>query len=74
MSLHQVVKNISYSFGANIVSLGVFVLMVMFVPKLLSVENYGKWWLFLFYFSYLGFCILVGKMVFIYAMQTKGSE
>lgn len=55
MSLRQVVKNISYSFGANIVSLGVSVLMVMFVPKLLPVEDYGKWQLFLFYFSYLGF-------------------
>lgn len=29
--------------------------MVMFVPKLLLVEDYGKWQLFLFYFSYLGF-------------------
>lgn len=55
MSLRQVVKNISYSFGANMVSLGVSVLMVMFVPKLLPVEDYGKWQLFLFYFSYLGF-------------------
>lgn len=55
MSLRQVVKNISYSFGANIISLGVSVLMVMFVPKLLPVEDYGKWQLFLFYFSYLGF-------------------
>lgn len=55
MSLHQVIKNVSYSFGANIVSLGVSVLMVMFVPKLLPVEDYGKWQLFLFYFSYLGF-------------------
>ena len=55
MSLRQVVKNIFYSFGANIISLGVSVLMVMFVPKLLPVEDYGKWQLFLFYFSYLGF-------------------
>ena len=29
--------------------------MVMFVSKLLLVEDYGKWQLFLFYFSYLGF-------------------
>lgn len=55
MSIRQVINNISYSFGANIVSLGVSVLMVMFVPKLLPVEDYGKWQLFLFYFSYLGF-------------------
>lgn len=29
--------------------------MVMFVPKFLSVDDYGLWQLFLFYFSYLGF-------------------
>lgn len=55
MRFCQVAKNITYSFAANIVSLGVSVLMVMFVPKLLPVEEYGKWQLFLFYFSYLGF-------------------
>lgn len=55
MSFRQIIKNVSYSFGANIVSLVVSVLMVMFVPKLLLVEDYGKWQLFLFYFSYLGF-------------------
>jgi O-antigen/teichoic acid export membrane protein len=55
MKIHQSVKNVSYSVGANIVSLGVSVLMVMFVPKFLPVEDYGKWQLFLFYFSYLGF-------------------
>lgn len=55
MNFRQVVKNLSYSFGANIVSLGISVLMVMFVPKLLLVEDYGKWQLFLFYASYLGF-------------------
>lgn len=54
-NFRQVVKNISYSFGANVVSLGISVLMVMFVPKLLLVEDYGKWQLFLFYISYLGF-------------------
>ncbi len=55
MSFRQIIKNVSYSFGANTVSLVVSVLMVMFVPKLLLVEDYGKWQLFLFYFSYLGF-------------------
>ena len=52
MSFRQIIKNVSYSFGANIVSLVVSVLMVMFVPKLLLVEDYGKWQLFLFYFSF----------------------
>lgn len=51
----QILKNVSYSFLANLVSLLVSVCMVMFVPKFLSMENYGLWQLFLFYFSYLGF-------------------
>ena len=51
----QIMKNISYSFLANLISLLVSVCMVMFVPKFLSVEDYGLWQLFLFYFSYLGF-------------------
>ncbi|MBQ9406326.1 MAG: hypothetical protein IJU37_06250 [Desulfovibrio sp.] len=55
MSGKQVLKNVSYSFMANAVSLLVSVCMVMFVPKFLPVEEYGLWQLFLFYFSYLGF-------------------
>lgn len=51
----QILKNISYSFSANLISLMVSVCMVMFVPKFLTVEDYGLWQLFLFYFSYLGF-------------------
>lgn len=55
MNLIETLKNIAYSFGANFVSLGISVFMVMFVPKFLSVDDYGLWQLFLFYFSYLGF-------------------
>ncbi len=55
MKAHNFLKNLSYSFSANVVSLGVSVFMVMFLPKFLSLEDYGLWQLFLFYFSYLGF-------------------
>lgn len=48
-------KNIAYSFGANLTSLCISIFMVMFVPKVLSIDDYGLWQLFLFYFSYLGF-------------------
>lgn len=50
-----VLKKLSYSVIANLISLLVSVIMVMFVPKFLSLEDYGTWQLFLFYFSYLGF-------------------
>ena len=55
MKINLVIKNIAYSFGANLISLGISVFMVAFVPKFLSVDDYGLWQLFLFYFSYLGF-------------------
>jgi O-antigen/teichoic acid export membrane protein len=55
VNLKEVVKNISYSFSANLISLLISVFMVLFVPKLLSVNDYGLWQLFLFYYSYLGF-------------------
>lgn len=55
MKMRVVFKNISYSFSANLISLAASVFMVMFVPKFLSVNDYGLWQLFLFYFSYLGF-------------------
>lgn len=55
MKLIETLKNIAYSVGANFISLGISVFMVMVVPKFLNVNDYGLWQLFLFYFSYLGF-------------------
>lgn len=55
MNLLNTLKNIAYSFGANLTSLCISIFMVMFVPKVLSIDDYGLWQLFLFYFSYLGF-------------------
>ncbi len=55
MIIGKVIRDIAYSFGANAVSLGISVFMVMVVPKFLSVDDYGLWQLYLFYFSYLGF-------------------
>ncbi len=55
MNLIAILRNIAYSFGANLFSFCVSIFMVLFVPKFLSVDDYGLWQLFLFYFSYLGF-------------------
>lgn len=55
MKFVATLKNIAYSFSANFISLGISVFMVMVVPKFLSVDDYGLWQLFLFYFSYVGF-------------------
>lgn len=48
-------KNISYSFTANITSMLISVLMIIFMPKILEVQDYSIWQLYAFYSSYLGF-------------------
>lgn len=55
IKVKKVLKNISYSFMANIISMIISVISVVFLPKFMSVENYGVWQLYLFYVSYLGF-------------------
>lgn len=55
MKESSIVRNISYSFFANLLYLVVSAVMVIIVPKLISLNDYGMWQLFLFYFSYLGF-------------------
>lgn len=49
------VRNVSYSVIANIVSLLAGVTVVLLVPKLLGVEEYGYFQLFMFFINYVGF-------------------
>lgn len=53
--MHQIFKNISFTFLSNIVCTVVSVLVVFFVPKSVGVENYGYFQLYLFYINYTGF-------------------
>ena len=69
MVKRQIVKNISFSFCANLLSFIVSIFMVMFVPKFLSIDEHGKWQLFLFYMTYLGGVRLDGEMGFICVLQ-----
>lgn len=56
MSINKsIFKNISYSFVANITSMLISVLMIIFMPKILEVQDYSIWQLYVFYSSYLGF-------------------
>lgn len=43
----------SYSFLANIISLIISVMMILIVPKILGVNEYGYWQLYLFYSGYI---------------------
>ena len=49
------IRNFSYTLSSNLISLLVSTLVVLIVPKLIGVEEYGYWQLYLFYTSYVGF-------------------
>lgn len=49
------IKNLSYTISSNLISLIVSTLVVLVVPKLIGVPEYGYWQLYLFYTSYVGF-------------------
>ncbi|MCG3447928.1 lipopolysaccharide biosynthesis protein [Enterococcus durans] len=51
----SVMKNLYYTVAANFVTLGISVLLNLFVPKLLGVTEYSYWQLYVFYSSYVGF-------------------
>lgn len=47
-------KNFSYTFSSNILSTLISVVIAFVIPKLISVEQYGYYQLYLFYASYVG--------------------
>ena len=53
--MDKILKKLSYSFMANIFSALTSVLMILVLPKVMSMEAYGIWQLFIFYFTYVGF-------------------
>lgn len=52
--MNNILKKISFSFCANIFSVFVSMLMILVLPKIMTMEDYGIWQLFMFYFSYVG--------------------
>lgn len=48
-------KNVSYSISSNLISLSASILVILIIPKLIGVEEYGYWQLYIFYSSYVGF-------------------
>lgn len=49
------IKNMSYTISSNLLSLMVSTLVILIVPKLIGIEEYGYWQLYIFYSSYVGF-------------------
>ncbi|AOO75002.1 hypothetical protein LCW_02440 [Latilactobacillus curvatus] len=52
MNMKQVLRNLSYTVLSNFLSLFVSTLVVLIVPKLIGVEDYGYWQLYMFYTTY----------------------
>lgn len=48
-------KNLSYSLASNLISLSISTLIVLIVPKMIGVKEYGYLQLYLFYSAYVGF-------------------
>ena len=54
MNSHKIIRAILYAFGAQLLSLVLSVLLSLAIPKILNVEQYGYWQLFIFYTGYVG--------------------
>lgn len=48
-------KNFTYSLMSNLISMIISTLIILIFPKILGVQEYGYWQLYLFYTSYVGF-------------------
>lgn len=55
MKHKEIIRDVVYSMSCNTNAMVVSVILVIFLPKFLSLTEYGLWQLFLFYFSYVGF-------------------
>lgn len=55
MNLKILIKNFSYTITSNLLSLLISMLIVLIVPKLIGVQDYSYWQLYLFYAAYVGF-------------------
>ncbi|MBY6037179.1 oligosaccharide flippase family protein [Fictibacillus nanhaiensis] len=55
IKLKGFVRNFSYTLTSNLISFIISTLVILIVPKLIGVEEYGYWQLYLFYSAYVGF-------------------
>ncbi|OYP00494.1 hypothetical protein CG709_11530, partial [Lachnotalea glycerini] len=51
-------RNIIFAFSAQSISLLLSLMMALIIPKIIGVEQYGFWQLFLFYAGYVGYALL----------------
>ncbi|MGT2950758.1 hypothetical protein BU202_05265 [Streptococcus cuniculi] len=53
--IKKILVNSGYAIFSNLLSMLVSTLVILVLPKLIGVESYGYWQLYLFYVSYVGF-------------------
>ncbi len=49
------IRNFSYTVTSNLLSIFISTIVILIVPKLIGIKEYGYWQLYLFYISYVGF-------------------
>lgn len=54
-NIQSIIKNFSHTVFSNLLSFLISTLVVLVVPKLIGVEAYGYWQLYVFYILYVGF-------------------
>ncbi|MCV3324655.1 oligosaccharide flippase family protein [Pediococcus ethanolidurans] len=54
MKIKEIFKNISYTLSSNLLTLLISALVILVVPKLVGVKEYGYFQLYLFYTTYVG--------------------
>lgn len=48
-------RNFSYTFSSNLITMIISTIIILIVPKVIGIEDYGYWQIYLFYSSYVGF-------------------
>lgn len=52
--MKKILKNISFAIASNLISLIVSTIVILIIPKIIGVYEYGIWQIFIFYNSYVG--------------------
>lgn len=55
LKIKNFIKNFSYTLSSNLITLAISTLVVLIIPKVIGVESYSYWKLYIFYTSYVGF-------------------
>ena len=53
--ISKFISNFIYTLSSNLISLFISTLVILIIPRIIGVQDYGYWQLYLFYTSYIGF-------------------